>query len=227
MLIIFVRTLILYTIVVLTMRLMGKRQIGQLEPYELVIAILIAELAAVPMEDKSIPLINGIIPILTLLFIQVAFSFISLKSVAIRRILDGHPSVIMSNGKINEKEMYNARYNLDELMEQLRVQGYPNIGDIEFAILETNGDLSVVPKSQKRAVTPEDLQLDTAYEGISTPLIMDGHIVQESLRTLALSNAWLQNELKKKGIKSPKEVFFAIIDTQGRFYCQPKAKRGE
>ena len=222
MLITLVRTVVLYALVVVTMRVMGKRQIGQLEPFELVIAIMIAELAAVPMQDRQIPLINGFISIITLLFIQVSLSLMSLKFMSFRNILDGRHSVIIANGVIQEKEMEKARYNLHELLEQLRVQGYYNVADVEFAILETSGDLSVIPKSQKRPVTPKDLGLETAYEGLPTVLIMDGQVLNHGLNRVGLSEAWLRTELAKFGIPSPKDVFFAAIDTEGNLLFQPK-----
>jgi len=148
-LIIVVRTLILYILVVIIMRIMGKRQIGQLQPFELVIAIMISELAAVPMQDKRIPLINGIIPILTLLFAQITFSFIGLKSTRARAIICGRPSILIQNGKINEAELRKEMYSVNDLLEQLRIKNIYNIADVEFALLETNGQLSVIPKSQK------------------------------------------------------------------------------
>ncbi len=122
MLITLVRTALLYILVVITIRLMGKRQVAQLEPFELVITIMIAELAAIPMQDRHVPLINGVIAILTLLFIQVSFSILSLKLPGFRAVLDGRYSVIVANGKIQEKEMRKSRYNLDELLEQMRLK---------------------------------------------------------------------------------------------------------
>src|SRR5690554_1126008 len=164
MLITLSRTLLLYLLVVITMRLMGKRQIAQLEPFELVIAIMIAELAVIPMQDRDIPLINGVIAIVTLLFVQVTFSVISLRSIRFRSLLDGRYSVIIANGIIQEAEMRKARYNLDELLEQLRLKSVFDLADVEYAILETSGELSVLLKSRKRPATPEDLKLDTTYE---------------------------------------------------------------
>ncbi len=226
MLVSFVRTFILYSVVVLTMRLMGKRQIGQLEPYELVIAIMIAELASVPMEDKGIPLVNGLVPILTLLFIQVLISYVALKSLWFRSIMDGTPSIVVQNGIVQEKQLYNARYNLNELLEQLRTKGYSNISDVEYAILETSGDLSVIPKSQKRPVNSEDLKIDTSYEGIPVPLIIDGSIQKKNFKEVHLDEAWLTNELQKYGIVRPRDVLLASLDTTGRLYYQLKdAKR--
>ncbi|MDI3477980.1 MAG: hypothetical protein PWQ59_1505, partial [Thermoanaerobacterium sp.] len=153
MLIIFFRTLILYFLVVVVMRIMGKQQIGQLQPYELVVAIMIADLVAVPMQNKGIPLLTGIIPIFTLLISQLFLSYISMKSLRGREMICGKPTVLIDKGKILTKELQKERYNINDLLEELRVMGYPNIADVEYAILETNGCLSVIPKVDKRPVT--------------------------------------------------------------------------
>lgn len=222
MLITLARTVLLYILVVITMRLMGKRQIAQLEPFELVIAIMIAELAVIPMQDRNIPLINGIIAITTLLFIQVTFSVLSLRSISFRSFLDGRYSLIIANGVIQEKEMRKARYNLDELLEQLRLKSIFSLADVEFAILETSGELSVLLKSQKRTVTPADMKLETTYEGLPLVLIMDGQVMSSELRKSQLTEAWLRTELEKCGIKSPNEVLIASLNTQGELFLQPK-----
>jgi len=224
-LIVFVRTVIIYIMVVVLMRLMGKRQIGQLEPYELVVAIMIAELAAIPMEDKAIPLIHGLVPIFTLFFIQVCISYINMKSLWFRSFMDGSPSIVIRNGKIDIGELTKARYNINELLEQLRVKGYANIADVEFAILETSGNLSVIPKSQKRALTPADMGIDTGYEGLPLPLILDGRIQYDNLAEASLSPEWLTAELAKFGIADSREVFFASLDTQGNLFFQIRKER--
>lgn len=222
MLITLVRTLLLYILVVITMRLMGKRQIAQLEPYELVIAIMIAELAVIPMQDRNIPLINGIIAILTLLFVQVTFSTLSLKSMRFRYFLDGRYSVIIANGVIQQDELRKSRYNLDELLEQLRLQSVFNLGDVEYAILETSGELSVLLKSQKRHVTPGDLEINTHYEGLPLVLILDGQVMESELKKGGLSEAWLRMELEKHAIKDPAQVLIATLNTTGTLFFQPK-----
>lgn len=222
MLITLARTFFLYILVVITMRLMGKRQIAQLEPFELVITIMIAELAVIPMQDRNIPLINGIIAILTLLFIQVTFSVLSLHSMNFRSFLDGRYSVIVANGVIQEQEMRKARYNLDELLEQLRQRSIFDLANVEFAILETSGELSVLPKSQSRPVTPGDLKLETEYEGLPLVLVMDGQVMSSELRKSQLSEAWLRSELEKHGIKSPSDVLIASLNTRGELYLQAK-----
>lgn len=205
------------------MRAMGKRQIGELEPFELVIAIMIAELATIPMEDTSIPLINGVIPILVLLVIQIILSYASLKSIGARKLISGIPSIIIRNGILMEDELYRLRYNIHEVLEQLRIKGYPNISDVEFAILETSGQLSVIPKSPKRPVTPEDLNIDTAYEGLPLALIVDGVVQKERLAESKLTIDWLEEEIRKNGFNSTKEILLANIDSNGKLYLQEKA----
>jgi len=224
-LIIFARTIILFLLVMIVIRVMGKRQIGELQPFELVLAIMIAELATVPMEDKEIPLINGIIPILTLLLLQVLITFISLKSDRLRGVISGTPSVLIENGKIIESELSKLRYNLTDLLEQMRLKNFPNIADVEYAILETSGELSIIPKSQKRPVTPEDLKIPTSYEGLSLPLIMDGHVKLNNLQKLNLDTKWLNAELNKFGINSTTEVLLASLDTKGELYIQKKGTK--
>ncbi|NLD47492.1 MAG: DUF421 domain-containing protein [Clostridiaceae bacterium] len=222
MLVIFARTLILYILVVIVMRIMGKRQIGQLQPFELAVAIMISELAAVPMQNTGIPLINGIVPILTLLIAQIAISFFSLKSTSARGIICGRPSILIENGVIKEDQLKKEMYTMNDLLEQLRITNTPNIADVEFAILETNGQLSVIPKSQKRAVNAQDLNIPTEYDGIPLDLIIDGKINYDNLKKSKLDELWLQNELNKLGAGEIKNILFASLDSQGNLYWQQK-----
>jgi uncharacterized membrane protein YcaP (DUF421 family) len=223
MLIIIARAIILYSMLVLVTRIMGKRQVGELQPFEFVITILVAEMAAIPMSDKETPLLNGLIGIFTLLVIHVTLSFLTLKSQLLRGILCGTPAVVIENGIIAEKTMQALRYNINDLLEQLRGQGYSNLADIEFAILETNGQLSVIPKSQKRPLTPADLQVETSYEGLPLTLVVDGKVDKRALRRAKLDKAWLQQELAKFGITNLKHVLVATLDTQGNLFFQSKA----
>lgn len=219
-----IRTIILFIVVVIVLRVMGKRQIGQLQPFELVIIILLSDLAAIPMQNIGVPLVSGILPILTLLFAQVFLSYISLKSERVRGIVCGTPSILIENGKLVEKEMARLRYNINDLLEQLRSKNTPNISDVEFAILETSGELSVIPKSQKRPLAPSDINLSTKYEGIPIPLVIDGYIFQNNLEKINLSEEWLKKELQKFNIKEMKEVLFASLDTEGKLFYQVKTK---
>jgi uncharacterized membrane protein YcaP (DUF421 family) len=219
----FFRALILYAIVVVGIRIMGKRQVGQLQPFELVITIMIAELAAVPMENVGIPLLNGMVPIFALLLAQVIISYITLKSERARAIVCGSPSIVVQNGKVIQKELTRLRYNVNDLLEQLRGKDIVNVADVEFAILETNGQLSVIPKSQKRPVTPEDLKLPTRYEEIPYTLIMDGHIQHKNLIKANLDIQWLTEQLKIQGLK-PRDVFFAYLDSQKNLQVEAKER---
>jgi len=222
MLITVIRSLILYALVVLVMRLMGKRQVGQLQPYELVVVILISELAAVPMEDTGIPLLSGILPILVLFLSSVTLSFISLKSEKARGIICGKPTILIERGRILYPDLQKLRYNLSDLLEQLRVKNMPNVADVEFAILETNGELSVIPKSQKRPVIPEDMQLATKYEGLPLVLIQDGKVNLSNLKQAKADMQWLTQELKKVNLTNPDQVLLASLDSTGTLFVQEK-----
>ncbi|MDD2587208.1 MAG: DUF421 domain-containing protein [Syntrophomonadaceae bacterium] len=222
MLLIVIRTLILYMAALVLLRVMGKRQIGQLQPYELVIIIMISELAAIPMENTGVPILSGLIPMFILVAAQVTLSYISLKSQRARGIICGKPSIVIENSKILEDELRRLRYNINDLLEQLRLKDVYNIADVEFAILETSGELSVLLKSQKRPVEPEDLNIETQYEGLPTTLVIDGRIIQENLEKMNLGLDWLQGELNKSGVSNVKQVLFANLDSRGDFYYQLK-----
>lgn len=219
MLIVVLRTLILYSLVVLVLRLLGKRQIGQLQPFELVVVIMISELAAVPSENVNIPLVSGIIPILVLLFAGMTLSYLSMKNEKARQILCGRPTVLIDKGKILKYELEKTRYNLSDLLEQLRLKNVPNIADVEYAILETNGEVSIIPKPQKRPTVPEDFQLSPKYEGLPTPLIMDGKLHTENMRKAKVEQTWLEGELQKQNLTIT-EVLLASIDETGSLYIQ-------
>ncbi len=224
MLVVFLRTLILYIVVIIAMRIMGKRQIGQLQPFELAVAIMISELASVPMQNTGIPLVNGIIPILTMLAAQILISFISLKSSKARDIICGRPSILISSGRINEQVFRNELYTLTDLLEQLRNKDIYDIADVEYAILETNGQLSVIPKASKRNVTPEDLNISVKYEAPAIDLIIDGELLKHNLHKADLTREDLELELSKIGINGVEDVFFASIDTDRKLFCQAKEK---
>jgi len=224
MLLVIIRTLILYVAVLVVMRIMGKREIGQLQPIELVVALMIADLAAIPMQNTGIPLLSGLIPIIVLMAAQVTLALVSMKSPKARDIVDGRPSVVVKNGLIMESELRRLRYSINDLLEQLRGKNFPNPADIEFAILETNGLLSVIPKSQKRPLQPCDLHLDTGHEGMPLTIITDGVVNGINLREMNLDEKWMREELHKRGVADVKQVFFANIDTSGKLFFQLKSR---
>jgi len=222
MLIVLARTLILFAFVVLVMRIMGKRQIGELQPFELVVAIMISELAAIPMQNTGVPLVNGLVPIFVLFAAQITLSFLSIKSRKARALICGRPTLLIRNGKIIESSLRREFYSVNDLLEQLRIKNVPNVSDVEFAILETNGQLSIIPKSQKRPVVPEDINIPTVYEGMAIDLIIDGKVIQENLEKISLDEEWLKKELSGFAIRDVSNVFFASIDTTGKLYFQKK-----
>jgi uncharacterized membrane protein YcaP (DUF421 family) len=203
---------------------MGKRQLGEMQPFELVVALLVADLAAIPMENSGKPLLSGIVPIVALGISQIALSWLSMKSERVRAFVCGSPSILIENGKINFRELKKQRINLNDLLAQLRAKDVPNIVDVEFAILETGGQLNVIPKSQRRPVTPEDLNIATPYEGIPLTLIMDGHIHHQNLKKASLDIPWLTKQLDERNLKAV-DVFFASLDTSGHLEIQTHERR--
>lgn len=222
MLIVFLRVLILYGLVLLVLRIMGKKQVATLQPYELVTIILMADVAAIPMAATGTPLVNGIVGVFALLLAQFTLSYLTMISPRSRAWLSGRPTVMIADGKIVESSLRELRYSVDDLIEQMRAAGYPLIHDVEFAILETNGQLTVIPKSQKRPVTPADMGIPTAYEGLPTPLIVDGRLDRRNLANVNLDEQWLLDQLKQRGLSSPRQVLYASLDTKGNLFCQPK-----
>lgn len=224
MLITFFRAIILYIIVLIVMRLMGKREIGELQPFELAISIMIADLASIPMTETGIPLSNGIVPILGLLVMHLVISIINLKSNRAREIICGKPRILIYRGKIDENALKKERFSINELQEKLRSKDIMNLGDVEFAILETSGEITVVQKPNKRNTVPEDFGIMPEYEGISYDLIVDGKIMSENLQKIGKNYEWLKKQVEKFGFH-PKEIFIATIDGKGQFFCQKKEER--
>ena len=219
-----IRVLILYILVLVTMRLMGKREIGQMQPFELVVAIMIADLAAVPMGDTGIPITNGIIPILVLLLIQLVISLINLKSIWGRKIICGMPSILIYRGRIDEKVMKKEKFTINELQERLRQNNIFNLGDVEYAILETSGELSVIQKPEKRNTIPEDFGILPEYEGIPYDLVIDGKVMYENLKAIGKDYNWLLKQTKTFKIK-PEEALVITFDGKGQIFCQEKERK--
>lgn len=218
--VVFLRTLVLYIVVVTVMRIMGKRQIGELQPFELVIAIMLSELAAVPMQDTGIPLIHGLIPILTLMFLEIFLSYITLKSRKLRKLVCGTAIVLIQHGKILEDELRSQRFNLDDLMEELRLSGYLNISDIEYAILENSGKLSIIPKFEKSPITRKDLNLSGQEEQLPVALVLDGQINYYNLEYICKDTKWLLQKLNENRISKIEDVFIAMFDSNGKLFVQ-------
>ena len=192
-----------------------------MQPFELVIAIMIADLASVPMSDTGIPITNGIIPILALLLIQLIISIINLKSIWGRKVLCGMPSILIFRGKIDEKLMKKEKFTINELQERLRQNNIFNIADVEYAILETSGQLTVIQKPEKRNTIPEDFGITPEYEGIPYDLVIDGKIMYENLKAIGRNYKWLCKEVEKFKIK-PEEALVVTFDGKNQMFCQAK-----
>jgi len=216
MLLVAVRALILYTLLVVVMRLMGKRQIGQLQPFELVITIVIAELAVIPMSDTGIPLINGIVGILVLMVVQIIISLIILYSEKARKIICGNPIILINNGKPVREMMRLVRINISDLLEQLRNKEYPNISDIAYAVLETNGSISVIPKADVKPPTARDLGTPVEEPHFPISVIMDGKVILRNLQLVGITLDVLQQQAQAQQINDLREVFFAQYTTEGK-----------
>lgn len=224
MLIIFFRSIILYIVVLIVMRLMGKREISQLQPFELAISIMIADLASIPMTEIGIPISNGIIPILGLLLMHLLISIVNMKSLKGREIICGKPTILVYRGKIDEKMLKKERFTINELQESLRKNNVVNLGDVEYAILETSGEVTIIQKPEKRNTIPEDFNITPEYEGIPYDLVIDGKILNDNLKKIGKNYSWLVKEVKKFNMK-PEEALVVTLDGKGQIFCQQKEKK--
>lgn len=219
----FARTVILYFLIMTGLRLMGKRQIGELEPSELVLTMMLSDLATVPMQDFGIPLLAGVIPILTLLALSMLMSHLSLRSLRFRELVCGTPAVLIRHGVVQQQTMRENRYTLDELLEELRGQGISCVEDVKYAILENSGQLSVLPWARQQPPTAAQLRLEVEDDvTLPTVLINDGRVLGRGLAACGRDRAWLDAQLRERQLSSPREVFLLTLDEQGRVFCLKK-----
>lgn len=222
MFVVLIRTVILYLFIIVGIRLLGKHQIGQLEPSELVLTLIIADLASVPMQDNGIPLLSGLIPIIVLLSLSTILSVLCTKSIRFRALLCGRPSIVVENGQVVEEQLRKNRLTLDELMEELRIQGYSDFNTIKFALLETNGQLSILPFAAEKPVTAAQMGISTTETGLPVVLVSDGRLLSHNLKGLGYEEVWLEKQLASHGLHSPAQAFLLTVDETGNTYCVPK-----
>nr|WP_217366956.1 DUF421 domain-containing protein [Brevibacillus sp. AF8] len=225
------RTLFSYFFLLILVRLMGKRELGKLSVFDVVISIMLAEMAALAIEDVDKPALRFYLPMLLIALLEVAFAYLSLKSKKFRDTVDGSADLIIENGQIREHAMRRNRLNMDDLMVHLRQKDVKNIADVEFALLEPTGQMSVFLKEQKEKVSREDLALMekpqvglVSYKGLPIPLILDGKVRTEALNKIGQNELWLKREIRKYGIKDIREVSFCSIDERGIMYLDKKDK---
>ena len=194
----YLRTVILYALLILTIRLMGKRQIGQMEPTEFVVTLLVANLASIPMQNSGIPLFSGVVPILTVLGMELILAALSLRSIKLRQLLCGKPVILIENGRILQENLRKTRINLDELSGHLREKDVLDIRSVQFAILETNGNLSVFPYPAERPATAKEAGVQAARQYLPVTVISDGHLLEENLEKAGKNRAWVDRVLEER-----------------------------
>lgn len=226
MLTLFLRGIIIYLLVFTVIRLSGKRQISDLQPFDLVITLLIADLAAEPVADTSIPLLYGVVPILALFLVQQLTAYFSMKSERFRAAVCGKPLIVIANGRVQEETLREARYTLNDLFEQLRQKDVFDITDIAYAILETNGALSVLRNGAVQTPSYTDLGIRPPKVKLTEMLVMDGKIHERALQDAGKNEAWLRKRLEGMGFQSPSQVLFASLSADGSLHVQGKARCG-
>ncbi len=225
---VFIRTVILYILIVALMRLTGKRQIGQLELTELVTAFMISELASYPISNNAVPLVYGILPAVTLVCLEVFLSYFAVKSRTFRKLVAGNALMLVRKGMIDKAVLKKARITVEELISAMRMAGISALGDVEYAFLEQNGTISVLPKAAKSPPTAADLAVQVDETGIEHAVIIDGLIDEKELACLGVTHTWLTKVLAQKGIKSEKDVFYmGIDDKKNVFLVKQKPEGGQ
>ncbi|MEG0779540.1 MAG: DUF421 domain-containing protein [Oscillospiraceae bacterium] len=219
----FFRTLLLYLLLMAGLRLLGKRQIGELEPSELVLTMMLSDLVTVPMQDFGVPLLSGVIPMLVLLSLSMLSSFFSLKSLRFRALVCGKPTVLIADGKLNQSAMRRNRFTLDELLEELRGQGFSDLTAIKYAILENSGQLSLLPYAPQAPLTPAQMQQPVA-DDVFLPVLLigDGRVLSQNLAGCGKDMVWLETQLADRHLRSPADVFLLSLDQGGKVLCIPK-----
>ena len=219
MLIVAIRTFILYAAVLFAVRMMGKSELSKMSPFQMVILFMIAELAAIPIDSTSASLINGVMAIVMLMFLQVFISWLSTKCEWFKDFVTDKPSILVEKGRLNIKELKKLRITNTDLMEQLRLENCPSLSDVQYAIMESNGQLTVIPKAQNKPVTPKDIAL-AVTEGVLPMLIVsDGKLYEKNLLSLGLSRDAFDAKLKKSGIESYQNIFLAFFDENKQIHA--------
>ena len=227
MITIFVRTIIIYVLLLAVIRLMGKRQIGELEVSELVTTLLLSELASQPISDSNIPLVNAVVPILVLMTAEVILSYILTKSKTAKKLLNGTPSILVNKGILDQKELNKSRISVEELMGELRLKDISDLSAVNYAILEQNGQISVIPKTGEKNASIADLKLQVPEKGIAHALVVDGEISDYNLKILGKNREYISKLMKKNNISDIKDIFLLTIDDMETINIIRKDKKQE
>ncbi len=225
MLITVIRTILIYFFTIISLRLLGKRQIGELEPSELVVTIIISEIAAAPIQDSALPIIPNLLAMALLLILEVILSYSAYKNFQIRKLVFGRPSIFFKNGEIDQAEMERQRFNLNDLLETVRNTGATSLSEIAYIIMETNGNVSIIPKSDQRPASTADLGIEAPEEPTLSYVIIDnGKLNRKRLKDLGFTEQWLKKQLQQSNLKRPEQVFCMTADPNGKTVILPKSK---
>lgn len=225
MIIVFIRVMVIYFTVLVFLRLMGKRQIGEMQPYEVVITLIIADLATLPMSDSNIPLLNGILPLAILVMMHFGITFLTRKSIFFRKVISGKPVIIISPNGIEYDALKQLNMNLDDLQEMLRGCNYFSFDQIAYAIIETNGKMSVIPNADSANVTAKDINLNNPEPVLPSVIISDGKLVKNKLKEQNITDEKLKKILKKLKIKKLKDIVVMSVDENKKMYYQLKNEK--
>lgn len=217
-----IRTFILYFLVMFSLRFMGKKQIGQMEPSELTVAIMISELATIPLSETGIPLLNGIVPVLILSAIEILISILVIKSLKFRKLVTGKPVIIVEKGILNEEVLRNTRFTTDDLLTEMRLKGISNITDIQYAILETGGQVSFILNKENSPITFKDLNINVKEDFMPFPVISKGVLLKENLSIISRDEKWLNNKLKEKGYNDYSQILLLMANHKEIKFIQKK-----
>ena len=220
MVIIVFRVLIIYLVVLLYLRIMGKRQLGEMQPFELVITLLIADIATLPMTQTSMPILFGLVPLTALVIIHFFVSMLARKSITMRKVINGKPVLVVTPDGIQYEALKELNMSIDDLMEGIRSKEYYNIEDILYAIVETNGTINVIPKSSSADVTNENLGLDVEEATLPIIMITAGKIINSNLGVAKVDVKFLEDVLKKAGIEKIADVLILTLDSSGKVFVQ-------
>lgn len=213
-----IRTVILYFILLFVLRIMGKSELSKMSPFQLIVIFMIAELASIPIESPDVSMITGVTSIFALLFLQVLISYLSIKSERLKNFFSGRPSILINKGELNLKELKKLRITINDLMEQLRIGNTPSISEVEYAVMESNGELSIIPKAGKKPITAEDLSITKSTEIMPSVIISDGVLYRRNMENSGWTEKDLDKILKSAGIDKQKNVFLAFCDEKSKLH---------
>ncbi|MBQ8174842.1 MAG: DUF421 domain-containing protein [Clostridia bacterium] len=218
------RTVIIYILISILLRCMGKRQVGELELSDLVATLLISEVASLPIADSNVPLLNALIPLLLVLSFEIILTYLKTKFSPLKKLLEGKPSILIARGRLDQTELERMRISIEEFIGECRLQGYADLSDIDYAILEQDGQLSILPRAERQPLCAEDVRITVKDKGLSHPVILDGRVQDNHLSMLGLDRRWLEKECAKRG-RQIKEVFLMTVDDGGGISMIGKEKK--